>query len=183
MYDKERYLKNREKLLSLQKNYYQKNREKILIYHDKYREDNPDTWKEWYQKNKLTILSSKRKYYQENKEQEKERRRIYYSKNKDKEHESYNKWRKNNLDKDAARVRKRESLKQKSIPLWADLKQIAIYYEIAALYSELYEPYHVHHIVPLNGKNVRGFHSEDNLCIVTEKEHKQIHKEMRKLYA
>ncbi len=46
---------------------------------------------------------------------------------------------------------------QKVTPVWADLDRIK------EIYANCPKGYHVDHIIPINGKNVTGFHIETNL--------------------
>lgn len=82
-------------------------------------------------------------------------------------------WKKNNREAVQALCAKRNATKMRALPSWANLNNIAIFYEIASLYSELYEPYHIDHIIPLQGKNVRGLHVENNLQILPAFENRQ----------
>ena len=68
----------------------------------------------------------------------------------------------------AATARWRAALVQ-ATPAWADQKKIAEFYETADGLSMLTgEWYHVDHIVPLQGKTVRGLHCEANLQVLPE---------------
>lgn len=70
----------------------------------------------------------------------------------------------------AATARWRKALVQ-ATPTWADQKKIAEFYETADGLSMLTgEWYHVDHIVPLQGKTVRGLHCEANLQVLPEVE-------------
>ena len=80
---------------------------------------------------------------------------------------------KNNPDKVNAKSNKRRSKKLQRIPKWADEKKIQEYYTMAKELEKVFPwKQHVDHIVPLNGKNVSGFHVHYNLQILSEKENK-----------
>lgn len=70
-------------------------------------------------------------------------------------------WTANNLDKHSAKEAKRRAIILKRTPKWADLKAIEQFY--------LNRPkgYEVDHIIPLQGKNVSGFHVLENLQYLT----------------
>lgn len=66
-------------------------------------------------------------------------------------------WRKNNLAKLNAKNAKRRAAKLNQTPKWANLK------DIEEFYINCPKGYHVDHIIPLKGKNVRGLHILENL--------------------
>lgn len=61
---------------------------------------------------------------------------------------------------------KRRARQLQATPQWADSEKIKEIYEISIAATELMEPTHVDHIVPLQGKNVCGLHVEYNLQIL-----------------
>jgi hypothetical protein len=83
-------------------------------------------------------------------------------------------WIKNNPSKDLARVVKRRTLKLKRTPLWLTkehFNEILKVYELAKTLQKKYNvPYHVDHIVPLQGKTVSGLHVPWNLRAIPAKE-------------
>jgi hypothetical protein len=62
------------------------------------------------------------------------------------------------------KVRRRDAMKQKALPSWADKNRIEmIYKEAKRLEQETGVAHHVDHIVPLNSPLVCGLHNEFNL--------------------
>lgn len=71
----------------------------------------------------------------------------------------------------AKKQAKRRASLVRAVPLWADLKKIAEIYATAAwLTLTSGEPWHVDHIVPLQGKTVSGLHCEANLTLLPASE-------------
>ena len=57
-----RYLKNREQVLTLQREYYAAHREEILAAHKDYSMTHPEYAREYYQRNKKRMLEYRRKH-------------------------------------------------------------------------------------------------------------------------
>jgi hypothetical protein len=63
---------------------------------------------------------------------------------------------------------KRHARKLHATPAWANHEEIKTFYVVANLFTKrLGVPFHVDHVVPLQGKNVCGLHVESNLQILT----------------
>lgn len=77
--------------------------------------------------------------------------------NRDKLRIKNSKYRTANLAKHCANENKRRASKLKQTPKWANLK------DIEQFYMNCPKGYHVDHIIPLQGKNVRGLHVLENL--------------------
>jgi len=73
-------------------------------------------------------------------------------------------------EKHLARTRKRQTAKLQRVPKWLTVDQIKVmqaFYQIAAMLTrENNEPWHVDHIIPLQGKNVSGLHVPSNLRVI-----------------
>ena len=95
-----------------------------------------------------------------------ERKAISNEKRKNKNKCYEKEWRINNQEKRNAIEAKRRSAKLQRIPSWADKQEISMWYEAAEILSRGGVSFHVDHIVPLQGKEVCGFHSQDNLQIL-----------------
>ena len=81
------------------------------------------------------------------------------------------KWRRANPGAAAANAARWRAALVQATPAWANQKKIAEFYETADGLSMLTgEWYHVDHIVPLQGKTVRGLHCEANLQVLPEVE-------------
>ena len=81
--------------------------------------------------------------------------------------------RKNKIPK-SYRVAKRRAAKKQATPTWADHDYIRDLYRNAKEASEIFGvSFEVDHIVPLQGKNVRGLHVEHNLQILTADENRR----------
>ena len=87
-YDKERYQKNKEKILEQHKRYRKENKEKILEQNKRYYKENKEKIleknKRYRKKNKEKILEQTKGYYKENKEKISEQHKRYYQENKEK---------------------------------------------------------------------------------------------------
>lgn len=74
--------------------------------------------------------------------------------------------RKNNPALGVALNVKYRATKLKRTPTWANHFEIKMFYDVAKVLSRGGVLFHVDHILPLRGKEVSGFHVEDNLQIL-----------------
>jgi hypothetical protein len=126
--------------------------------------------REWYERNKELTKQRAREWALANPE----RRQEIHRKNREKDLENHNarnrEWNKNNKPKKAALQSKRRAAILQRTPKWLtddDLWIIEQAYELAALRAKMFGfPWHVDHIVPLQGKLVSGLHVPENLQVI-----------------
>lgn len=101
-------------------------------------------------------------------------RSVWSEKNRHKDNSYKAKWNKDNKDKKLVLTRKRQIGKINRTPRWLtdfDKLKIKCIYSIAAMLTrENKEPWHVDHIIPLQGKHVSGLHVPSNLQFIRGKE-------------
>jgi len=106
---------------------------------------------------KVCVNISYKADYKLNKDKINKRNAEWQASNRD-YHNKYNsEWCKRNRGKIAAKAAKRRATKLQATPEWADLVSIKDFY------IKCPDGYHVDHIVPLKGVNVRGLHILTNL--------------------
>ena len=124
--------------------------------------------KEWYERNKELTKERARIWALANPE----KRYAIHRKNRDSHLDQHNatnrEWFANNKDKRASYQAKRNATILQRTPKWdADAHLIVAKYQVAAMLSrETGEPYHVDHIIPLQGKYVSGLHVFSNLRVI-----------------
>lgn len=152
--------------------------------------------KEWAKNNPEKYKEARRAYLEANADSSREYKRAWLEKNREKSCEYSARWRKNNPDRvwkaspekareaalrwqknNKARVlaynAARYAAKLKATPKWANLKEIAKFYEEAEQLAKVNgEPYHVDHVIPLRSKIVCGLHCEANLRVIKADENR-----------
>lgn len=138
---------------------YEAKREELILYQRDYQKKNRDR-----------LLPKKREYYWKDPEKYKNIER----KNRERSRIIENKRNRENPAKACAKTNKRKAIKLQATPFWLTLshwEQIDnIYIECARITKETGIKHHVDHIIPLQGKEVRGLHVPWNLQILTAKE-------------
>jgi hypothetical protein len=125
----------------------------------------------WHSLHKEERKKHRYNYERNNKDRIIETRKIWSDKNRGKLRKQQCLWRKNNRDKCNAKCAKRRAMKLQRTPYYANLEKIKEYYLAADILSHFMgEPYHVDHIIPLNGKLVCGLHHEGNLQVIPARE-------------
>jgi hypothetical protein len=129
---------------------------------------------DWRKNNPLKVIKMTARSYAKHKVKRNKQRSEYRLKNIEHERERERNYTKNNHAKVAAKKRRREAAELQATPLWLTPIQNAMmeeFYEMAAAKRmQTGTKYHVDHIVPLQGKGVRGLHVPWNLQILTESE-------------
>ena len=137
---------NPEKLKAYNKKAYNKNIEKIKLYNKEFYKAHVE---KMYAKNKAYREANREKVYAYNKK--------YKENNPEKIKDWQKKYRENNRGVFTAIQAKRRAINLQATPAWINLEAIK------EIYTRCPKGYHVDHIVPLQGKNVCGFHVENNL--------------------
>lgn len=129
-----------------------------------------------YQKNAEKLREKRRAWYAEHKEKEKAIAKIRSAewRAKNPHHagvaEVKKKWKQENPHKVRADTIKRRVAKMRRTPAWLteeDYWMIEQAYELAILRSKMFGfKWHVDHVIPLQGKNVSGFHVPTNLQVI-----------------
>lgn len=149
----EQYRKlNREKILFQKREHYIANRDRLLA--EKRAE---------YQSKKEQKLAYQKQYYENNKEARAFAHKEYFQKNPN----YYKEFRKKYPEKLNAKEVKRKTSKMHRTPSWltpVDFERIQNVYKLAAIQTKLTgQPWHVDHIIPLQGRLVSGLHVPSNL--------------------
>ena len=124
--------------------------------------------KEWYERNKELTKERARAWALANPE----KKYAIHRKNREKDLENHNarnrEWNKNNKPRKAALQAKRKSVILQRTPSWdPEAHLIVAKYQLANMLSQASgTPYHVDHIIPLQGKNVSGLHVFSNLRVI-----------------
>jgi len=126
--------------------------------------------KAWTEANKEKVALYRKTYAEKNKEETKNRLVKWKKENPEKMREMQKQWVLRNKGQHLATVRKRQTAKMKRTPNWLtefDFLKIKCIYSISAMLTrENKEPWHVDHIIPLQGKLVSGLHVPSNLQVI-----------------
>lgn len=126
--------------------------------------------REWYEQNKELTKQRAREWALANPEKRSKAITKWREENRDKHNASNQNWSKNNKPKIAALQSKRRAAVLQRTPKWLtkdDLWMIEEAYSLSALRTKLLGfAWHVDHIIPLQGRNVSGFHVPANLQVI-----------------
>jgi len=161
------------------------NRTAALKYRNSNLEKARASCKNWAEKNPKKASENKLRWAKENKEKVLQQGREYHARNRDKRlaaqkvsratnPEKYRRltkaWRKENMGYVLAKNAARRAAKMQRTPLWLtkeDLKAIETLYIMARHKTKTTgKPWHVDHIIPLQGELVSGLHVPSNLQVI-----------------
>jgi len=138
--------------------YYHENRERELSVRKQWIKENPE-------KRKVTA----KKTYEKNKDKRRAYMQKYYPVNRDRHRESSKAWAKRNRDKMNATYNKRRAHQLKATPGWSNEFFISEIYHLAKIRTEITNiKWNVDHVVPLVSNLVCGLHCEANLQVIPE---------------
>ena len=157
-----------------------RSKEEIKAYLKEYYIKNIDKFREYKQKNKERTREYNKQYWASHKNNEEFRQKenartlawyhANFDKIKDKKNARNRKWASNNKGIINFYTNKRYTAKKQRLPIWLtkdNLKQIKALYKLASsLTKSTGVPWHVDHIIPLQGKNVSGLHVPENLQVI-----------------
>jgi hypothetical protein len=159
-YSREYYALHRERQKQRTRQYYALHREEILEDLFNYRKEHHDE-----------IILLEREARRKNPDQAKARARRYRESHPEIILQRALAYAKKHPGERAATQNARYARQLKAMPSWANPEAIkAFYLEAARLTKESGITHSVDHIIPLQGKNICGFHHEGNLQIITKRE-------------
>lgn len=130
--------------------------------------------KEWYVRNREIAIQRARAWALANPEKVSAKNIKYKAKKKDEIKEYNKKWWSENKPKRAAYQSKRKAAQLQRTPKWLtdnDLWMIEEAFHLAELRTKQFGfPWHVDHVVPLQGKMVSGLHVPANIQVIPARE-------------
>jgi len=148
----------------------QKKRDRDVEYRAKNREKCAEIIKAWSAKNPEKVREYARKTKLKNAETIRMKGVRYRLENPEKRKQTTRNWRQNNKHLVAAAQQRRHAAELKRTPGWLSDDEHWVMqqaYEIAAVRTKLFGfPWHVDHIIPLQGRRVSGLHVPLNLQVI-----------------
>ena len=136
-----------------------------------YKRSDRDTYHSWCKDCKH---ESSKQWNTKNKDKHSEINRKWYEENKEHHLTNSKKWYENNKHRKLETTTARDKRCVLATPTWADRELIKELYSLAKKLTEQTGiPHEVDHIVPLQGKNVSGLHTQDNLQVITAEENRR----------
>ena len=123
-----------------------------------------------FEKNRTRILTQSKTYYESNLDSARKKRAEWRRDNKEYAAEYGKIYRAMYPGKGQARTRKYALSKRNAVPRWLSVEQLK---EITLLYENCPKGYEVDHIIPLQGKNVKGLHVPWNLQYLTREDNRK----------
>jgi hypothetical protein len=142
-------------------------RHRRVIYTRKWSAEHKEYFAERYQQDKSKIRA---RLDAISREQKSLKNKKWYEKNKEHAKQVSAQWAKNNPHKRAATFAKYRATKLQAIPKWLSDSQLKA---IESIYKSCPVGYEVDHMVPLQGKEVRGLHVPWNLQYLTVSDNRQ----------
>jgi len=117
---------------------------------------------------------SSKQWNANNKAKHSELNAAWYEANKDRHLANSAEWYNANKSRKLETTTAREARCKLATPVWADRELIKELYEVARKLTEQTGiPHEVDHVIPLQGKNVSGFHVENNLQVIPASENRR----------
>lgn len=165
---------NKEYRLEKQKEYAAVNADKIKAYLKEYnatrRPNSSEYHKAYYEANKARIAEKKKIYREQNKERLALSKKSYYEANKEAQLAKKKEYRQRAHSNIIYLATMRKKAVKQRTPKWLtehDKLRIRCMYSIAAMLTRHNEePWHVDHVIPLQGKTVSGLHVPNNLRVM-----------------
>lgn len=125
-----------------------------------------------YIEKRQKILDNSREYYETNKSKVSIRHAAWREENKEYTAQYWKEYDSKHPEKRKAKCRKYQASKKNALPAWLTEDQL---FEMELIYKNCPVGYEVDHIVPIQGKNVRGLHVPWNLQYLTISENRRKH--------
>lgn len=172
-----KYAEDPERHLSRNKRWAESNKERMRDAAKAYRKANlqnaREYQKEWNEKNPGKAAQYAAAWRERNADRVLTDAEKYRKANAEKVRQAALRWQRENRARVIAYNAARYAAKLKATPKWANLEEIAKFYEEAERLAKLNgESYDVDHVVPLRSKIVCGLHCEANLRVIKSEENR-----------
>lgn len=165
---------NKAHRLEKQKEYAAANADKLKAYYKEYnatqRANSSEYHRAYYEANKARKAEYRKAYYEANKERLAAAKKADYEENKDTRLAQKKEYRKRAAANIAYLNASRKKVVKQRTPKWLtehDKLRMKCLYSIAAMLTKQNEePWHVDHVIPLQGKVVSGLHVPSNLQVM-----------------
>ena len=170
LHNRQYYAENRDKELERKRQWREENREYARQYYAENRDKAREHFRQYYAENREKKLEYFRQYRAENREKELERHRQYREENREKVRERIRQHYAENRGMYRANVTKRLAAKlERTLAHEEELTQFVME-EAAQQANDMEEvfgtPFHVDHMIPMQGRKVSGLHVWYNLQVI-----------------